>query len=356
MPIKLSHLHPNYILQEIDKKYPKFKAFHENPKVQRVAGHAFKAIACIGFGAALGLVVVTPLGTSLLVGIGVGAGIGVLSYFSVAGVLFILKKYGFPADRFKVSPPLSKDQWFSDKNYKKFKTVYTGLTHLDCLQEWKKTHHIQSDDKAQKKLWKECQKGFCQSEAQNLIALLKEDPDLSGQGLLNKIEAEDLFHRQILEIIRADLVDNQEIEDLCLQIPNAKEILHKSFSKDELKNDPLLLNSLKNELKRSKKYQAIAATIRLQNDNESHTIFVQLYPKFRFYDPYNPVFTGFHEGFKSKGQCLRMLQRHIQGYQTKTRPTALKFDDIIIRGYRIDCPDLKKKQQTAQAGGIPLQK
>lgn len=346
MPFKLSRFHPNYILQQIDNKYPKFKAFHENPKVQRVASQAFKALASIAFGALLGTIVISPLGPGLLIGIGVGAGMGAFSYFAVAGVLFVLKKHGFPAHRFKVSPPLSKDRWFSDKNYKKFQTVYADLKHLDSLDVWKQKLNINSDTKAQKKLWKECQKGFCHSEAQNLISLLKDDPEITGQGLLNKIEAEDLFFRQILEIIGAD----------NSVLPNTEEILNQSFSKAELKKDPLLINNLRKILKENDPHQAVAATIRLQNDRESHMIFVQVYPVFRFYDPYNPVFTGFHEGFKSKGQCLRMLQRHIQGYQSKTRPTALKFDEIIIKGYRVDCPDLKKKQQIVQAGGIPLQK
>lgn len=355
MAFKLSRLSPKSILHQIDKKYPRFKAFREDPKVQKIASQVFKAALCIGCGAGLGFVLATPLGVNIFVGIAIGAGFGAFCYVAVTGVKFILEEYGFPANKYRICPPLNKDKWFSNKNYKEFQKAFTTISKLDGFNSWKQAKNIRSNAKAEEKLWKECQKGFCHSEAQNLISLLRENHSLKGAKLLDTIEAEGLFERQLHEIIRRDLSSNVEIAKLAKTLPNAEEFLEKSFTKHELFTNSQLLSDLTSQLKPSKDHQAIGLTLRLQNNtSDSHTLFVQLEPVFRFYDPYNPAFTGIYEGFKTPQECLQTLQKHLKGYHSKTRPTALKFDRLTLHAYRIDCPEIREEEQLVTAGANPL--
>lgn len=161
-----------------------------------------------------------------------------------------------------------------------------------------------------------------------------------GMTLLNRVKPKDLFYWQTLEQMRADLVGNEAVEKLARRVPDAVALELKSFTREQLKSDPVLLrNSLNNFLKPKKAHKAVAGYIRLEgkdDKNPCHEIFVQFHPKFRFYDSYNSVLTGWYEGFESRGHLLRALQAHLEGYHSKTRPTALKWERVFVQAYLVD--------------------
>lgn len=345
---------PSFI-DKIDKSFPKFKEVRENRKVKIVAIQVFKALACVACGAGLGLLACTPLGVSVGIGIGAGAAAGAFIYLAVAGVHAIIQAYGFPANRYLVAPPVSSENWSSDEKHKKFIKILTKIAELDSFKEWLIQEKITAAQGADR-IWKDFQGGLCQGQSQSLVSIMEKHHELEGENLLHKLKAKNVFERQILEIIRADIPNNPEISELVEKIPNSEPLFYKSFSRSDLKNDSSLLL---NELKDAKDalvdpFQVLTATIRLQNDKEAHTIFVELHPTYRIYDSGNHVYTGLYEGFKSEKRFLKALQRHIKGYQSAIRPMALKYDDVIIRGYVVDCQQAREKAQLATAGAQPI--
>jgi hypothetical protein len=312
----------------------------DNPEIKRVALAIFKALGCIGFTMVMGATSFAVLGSGMwAIGLGVGAAIGTFAYLTVLGVHHVIEKYGFPSHRYRVSPPLSNEILTSEKKRTKFHTMFElKVKTLACYEEWKVHHEFETDKKAEKRLLKECQKGTCQGQTQTLISLLKDHTDLKDGQILNKVKSMDVCYRQILEYIRVDIGS-----DLVFDIPGAAPDLHKSFSKEELEQDKMLLaTELKEALVPNNAREAVAMTIRLQNDtHDSHTIFAQVHPTFRIYDNSSEIYAGLHEGFKPGNQehFFKTLQKHILSYHSATRPGALRFDDVIIRAYRIDRPE-----------------
>lgn len=355
MSLDAINLNSPSFIDKIDETFPKFKEIRENRLVKIVAMQVFKGLACVACGAGLGVLACTPIGVSLFVGLGAGAGAGALVYFAVASVHAAIQSFGFPTNRYLVAPPVSQENWSSDEKHRKFIKVLKEIAKLDCFKDWLTQEGITGQEGADR-IWKDFQEGLCQGQAQNLVSLMKKHHELEGENLLNKLKAKKVFERQILEVIRADMPDNQEIIDLVNNIPDAEPLFHKSFSKSDLKHDSSLLF---NELKDAKdalqdEFQVLSATIRLQNAKESHTIFVELHPTYRIYDSYNHIYTGLYEGFKSEKHFLKALQKHIKGYKSSIRPTALKYDDIIIRGYIVDQPELREAALAVRAGAQPI--
>ncbi len=344
---------PSFI-DKVDKAFPKFKALRENRKVKIVAMQIFKALACVACGAGLGALACTPFGVSIFIGIGAGAAAGALVYFAVASVHAAIQAFGFPINYYLVAPPAPKDNWSSDENHQKFIKVLTKIARLDCFQEWLTQENLTAQEGADR-LWKDFQGGVCQGQAQTLVSLMQKYHELKGDQLIYKLKPKKVFRQQILELIRADMPNNPEINELAKEIPNATHLFHKSFTKSELKADSSLLF---NELSAAKDaldddYQVLAATIRLQNAEEAHTIFVELHPTYRIYDSSSHIYTGLYEGFKTEKRFLKALQRHIKGYRSGIRPTAVKYDEIVIRGYIVDQPELRDAAMLARAGATP---
>lgn len=354
MSVDSMNLNSPGFIDKIDESFPKFKELRENRKVQIVAKQVFKALACIACGAGLGLLACTPIGASIAIGMGAGAAAGAFVYLAVASVHAAIQAFGFPSNRYLVAPPVTIENWSSDKKHNKFIKILTEISKLDCFKEWLVSKKITAAEGADR-IWKEFQGGLCQGQSQELVSLMKKHHDLTGGQLVHKLKAKKVFKRQIFEIIRADLPNNQEIAALANNIPDSKPLFHKSFSKSDLKHDhSLLLKELK-DAKDSLEdpFQVLCATIRLQGDSEAHTIFVELHPTYRIYDTSNHIYTGLYEGFKTEKRFLKSLQRHIEGYHSAIRPTAVKFDDIIVRGYIVDQPKLRDAVNTAKAGGQP---
>lgn len=355
MSLDATSLNPPSFIDNIDKTFPKFKELRENRKVKRVAIPVFKGLACVACGAGLGLLACTPLGVSLVIGVGAGAAAGAFVYMAVASVHAAIQVFGFPSNYYLVAPPVSSDNLASEDKHKKFIKVLTKIAELDCFKEWLTQEGLTGQEGADR-IWKEFQGGLCHGQAQALASLMKKHHELEGENLLHKMKAKKVFERQILELIRADMPNNPEVEALVKNIPDATPVFHKSFSKSDLKHDSSLLFDALKDAKDDLKdpFQVMTATIRLQNDEDAHTIFVELHPTYRIYDSYNHVYTGLYEGFKSEKRFLKALQRHIKGYQSAIRPTALKYDDIIIRGYVVDCPKAREATQLAKAGAKPI--
>lgn len=341
--------------------------FCQNSKVQRIALIIFKTIGFSACGAGLGALSVAVLGCDIallaglsmssmfLLGAGIGAGIGLFIYFATASVYTVIETYGFPTHRYRICPPLQSEKWHSDTNRVKFRKVFQDIISLDVYQTWKLHHGNLSDQKAEEKLWKLCVGGTCQGQAQSLLILLKDHLSLEGTVLLSKVKPKMVFYRQMLEYMRADLSEDPAASSLAFTIPDADPFYQKSFSKQELASDARLFrNTFTDPMHSEDPHESIAMTIRLQNDKGSHTIFAQIHPVFRIYDPYNNVYNGLHEGFKSKQHFLKYLQKHIKGYQSSTRPCALRYNDVIIRAYRIDCPAARQLAMAADAGANPL--
>jgi hypothetical protein len=355
MSLDATSLKSPSFMDSIDRTFPDFKELRENPKIRKVATQVFKGLACVACGAGLGLLACTPLGVSLGVGIGVGAAAGAFVYIAIASVHAAIQAFGFPSNHYLVAPPVSSDNLASEDKHKKFIKVLKKMTDLDCFQKWLDQKGLSPPEGADR-LWKDFQGGLCQGQSQALVSLMKKHHELNGADLLGKLKPKKVFKRQILELIRADIPKNTEVEALVKNIPNANPIFQKSFSKAALKdNASLLLDALKDEKDALKDpFQALTATIRLQDDKGAHTIFVELHPTYRIYDSYNHIYTGLYEGFESEECFLKALQLHIQGYQSAIRPTALKYDDIIIRGYGVDCQKEKDKTLSATAGAQPI--
>lgn len=356
MSVDATSFKSSSFIDKIDGTFPKFKELRENHKVKVVAIQVFKGLACMACGAGLGLLACTPLGISVAIGMGAGAAAGAFIFLAVAGVHAAIQAFGFPINHHLVAPPVSEENWSSDEKHKKFIKVLKEFANLDFFKEWL-TQKEMTPNEGANYIWKDFQGGLCQGQSQTLIAVMKKHHELEGEKLLGKLKAKEVFKRQILEIIRSDIPNNQEVEELAKTIPNAEHLFHKSFSKAELKNDSLLLfNQLKdkkNDL--TDNFQTLNATIRLQNDKDaSHTIFVELHPTYRIYDSSNHIYTGLYEGFKSEKSFLKGLQKHIEGYQSAIRPTALKYNNIIIRGYRVDHPEARDAAKHASAGALPI--
>lgn len=356
MPSSISAPSSPDCFDTISETFAPVKKFFENPKVKKVAIEILKGLACIAFGVAMGALSFTPLGAGMLaIGIGVGAGFGAFSYIGITTVQYIIKKYGFPSNRYCVAPPTSIEEWLSDDNYKKFEKVFTKkIAVLGVLYEtWKTAQNIDTKDAAKAYFWKEFQKGLCQSVAQTLIPLLKEHSALDGKELLREMKSKDIFHRQMLEIMRRDLTD-PAIDTLTFEIPGTKPLPHLELKKNDLEHDPrLLINSLKTYLNQKNPYQALAMTIRLQREAPpAHTIYAELHPNWRFYDPSSILYSGMHEGFKSQDKFLISLQKHLLGFNSAARP-GISFDEIIIRCYLVDRPEVQKQAETAKAGTAP---
>ena len=344
------------LIDKIDETFPKFKEIRENPKVIAVAKQVFKALACIAVGAGLGLLACTPLGISVGMGMGVGAAVGAIVFVAVAGVHAAIQALGFPINSHLVASPVSKDKWFSDESHKKFIKVLKKVAENPFFKDWLRKRNMTPAEGANY-LWKEFQGGLCQGQSQSLITLMKKRHELKGEDLLGKLKEKEVFERQILEIIRADLPDNKEVMDLAKNIPNTERLFRKSFSKSALENDSsLLFNQLKDEKNKLKdSFQCLNATIRLQNKKDpSHTIFVELHPTYRIYDASNHIYTGLYEGFESEEQFLNSLQKHIESYHSTIRMAALKYDEIIIRGYMVDQTEARDAPNLAKAGAMPM--
>ena len=337
--------------ENIDSTLQTFKALGENPKVKKVAIQVFKGLACVACGAGLGLLACTPLGVSVGIGIGAGAAAGAFVYIAVASVHAAIQAYGFPSNSYLTAPPVSIDRLAPETKHKKFNKIYQHMAEQKVVQDWLKNKNFTLQEGAEH-LWKEFQGGLCHGEAQALVSLMQEHYALEGEDLLKKIKSKMVFERQILELIRADIPNHHDIQDLVFNIPNATSAFHESFKRSELENyASLILNNLKDKKNTLKDdYHMLTATIRLQNTESAHTIFVGLHPTYRLYDSYNHIYTGLYEGFESEEAFLNGLQQHIQGYLSPIRPTALKFDDIIIRGYAVDCLKERDESQSVQAG------
>lgn len=325
--------------------------FIEDPKVKRVAKRVFEALLCIGFGAAMGVLAFAPLGAPLvLIGVGAGAGGGAFAYAVVFSVDYIIKKYGFPSNRYVTAPPISKSKWFEEANLKKFDSAFNKvISKLPTYNAWKAAKGIGSDASAKKKLLKEVQRGTCQGEAQVFIALLKDNSQLSGSNFLSKIEPKKVFIRQMCEVMRSALTLDPEMEKITFNIPHAKPLGGPiAYTKKDLKDPDLFKNTLKPGLIKEHDNQAIAMTIRLEDgDDEAHTLYVEMSPNLRFYDGSSFLYSGLHEGFKSEEHLLKYVQRHIRGYNSNAR-LGLSFNKVIIRPYLIDLPKVQ-----ATAGAVP---
>lgn len=355
MTLDATSLNSPSFLDNIDTTFPKFKELRENRKVKRVATQAFKGLACVACGAGLGLLACTPLGVSLFIGIGTGAAAGAFVYIAIASVHAAIQAFGFPTNHYLSTPPVSIDILASQDKHKKFIKVLTKIAELDCFKKWLIQEGLTGQEGADR-IWKEFQGGLCHGQAQALVSIMKKHHELNGENLLHKLKPKKVYKQQILELIRADMPNNPEVEALVKNIPDANPIFHKSFTKSDLKHDSsLLLDALKDAKDALKDpFQVLTATIRLQNDETAHSIFVELHPTYRIYDSYNHVYTGLYKGFKSEKRFLKALQRHIKGYQSAIRPSALKYDDVIIRGYVVDCPKAREATQIAKAGAQPI--
>lgn len=322
------------------------KNFVEDPKVQAIAIPILKALACIGIGAMLGAMTFAILPqVGMAAGIGIGAGLGLFAFGCVFSVVYVLKKYGYPCHNYCTVPSIPTEKWCSsDGKYKKFEAAFKELSPV-----WNRKITLSKDD-----CWTSCLKGLCQGEAQSLIALLKEHHNIEGKKLLEYLEPEGIFPRQLLEIARAESKNDSAIKKLAHDIPGTTRLKKICYTKTELQNNPRLLVELKEKLKKDNDYQAVAMTIRLQGKKYTpHTIFVEMHPRMRFYDSLNPIYTGMHEGFDTEELFLECLQRHILGYQSLLRP-FVGFDEIIIRPYKIDHSDLEEKETVARVGAQPL--
>lgn len=328
----------NNLFSSCDKVKDSIKNFYGNPKVQKIAKEIFKAISCIVFGAAMGALLFSPLGMTFA-GFGIGVGIGALAYFAVAIVYHTIQTYGFPSHRYRTTSCITTDQWLTEEAKKKFNQAFDDLKPLNCFQQWAK-----NPSNTKEKMWSEFHKGLCQGEAQGLIMLLKNYSSLRGEEFLGRLKPKTVFYRQMLEIIRANLPETPGAD-----IPDANQIDLITFTHTELANNPKFLFDKLSSLQSGDK--AVAMTIRLQNSKGAHTIFAEISPNLRFYDPINYIFTGLHENFPSKEKFLKSLQAHIEGYQSITRPLGFKYDEVIIRIYEID-PEIT--QTTAIAGSNQL--
>lgn len=333
-------------------------SFFEDPKVQKVAFEVFKFIGCVGFGAVLGAITVSPLGAgALIIGVCAGGAFGAFCFLAITGVVEVVKKYGFPSNKYCIALPPDEEKWFSDKNRLKFQESFNEIKELEIYPTWKTANNFSSDIKAEKYLWKNCQKGLCQGQSQCLISLLQ-DHKIQGDALLKNLDVKTVFFRELLELIRADLPDDEEAIKLAFTIPNAEALSNPfSFSKKQLKKEPLLLCKTLGDLECEEAASAIAFTIRLQSKTvPCHMIFVQIGPdkECRFYDSSNSQYSGLHEGFNSKEQFLKRLQKHILAFESNARP-GLGFDDIIIRLYKIERSEAKAAALIALAGANPIE-
>lgn len=337
----------------LEKVFPCLK----NEKVKKVVMEIFKVLGMMALGAALGAILMLPMGVTLIIVGAVVGGIAMgITYLAANSVRSALKKHGYPSYKYRTVKPIPlEDKWLSDENQQEFKKVLDKmLTHPrpDWVTKWMRHHDFKSDRAMELHLWRQFLKqGVHHGEAQGMVLANLEHAALKGLDFLNKITPQNLFTRQILEIIRKDLLhfDEPEAHEMIRtrthELPGLVTCEKLTLTKRTLENKEQFKIAF---LEYIADHQPQSATLRLRDKDKSHTLYIQFEPTLRFYDGYkHHQFAGFHEGvkhkkshdpFPSRDEFLDALYGHLRGYHSRLRPNALKFKEATLRGYNRPLP------------------
>lgn len=324
---------PNKIMQFLGNMCPSITKC-DGKKIQKIALEALKFLACVIIGVAAGGLIGLPIGaTPIIVGAVLGGLTGGIAYFATICVIKAIQANGYSAYSHRTHAPVSLEKLTSSENLEVFKDVLIDhFSDKPWFQAWKarkgkhrknmfnmqskKTTPFTNDEAANYLVGKGISKGVSFAEAQELLKLTKTHPDLKGEDLIRRLRIENLFQRQILELLRFEVKEPalvQEVEDLRNHIPGL-DMIGDPLTID-FKNMSIFKTTFSNFIQGK---NAIGATLELVGKTRRY-IFIRLTEPYSFYDPFSKKYTGLHENFKSEEAFIDTLYRHLRGYQRSWR-------------------------------------
>lgn len=352
------------------KKIPYVKKIAATPqrekitkKIIHIAIELFKAAAIIAAGAAFGALTAIGFGGPVPIIIGAVAGglAAGIAFFGTKAVMLAIAKLHYPANHFRTEKALSIDSWLNDNHEQAFSKTLKSLSGEQWYQDWltvkgsKKTNFLCFGFGSKRFFWRRFQKGLCYGESHALLELIKKAPNADAGNLLKAVNDKAVFKKQIQEIVRADLASilkknkHSKIKGIKRKVLNAhlKKLSKKArkipgstrykaihFDKSQLVDYTKFKNQFDGYIAMHKgKKKHYAGIIRLEGKTKAHTIFFQ-YKKgqYRFYDGYNPQYTGFYV-FPNRKEFKRGLHSHLRSYVKRPGITFRTYDQASFQLY-----------------------
>lgn len=320
MTSAISKLTNSNCFKAISNKFKCCSKASTKSKIKTIAIETLKCLGLILAGLALGALIFAP-GTNIIFIAGCvgGALAGGLAYFAAKCVIFAIKKFCYPAYRFRTAPAIPHERWQSEQNEEYFGPVLRDSIMTEpWYAPWKALHKFSSDKKAHRYLWR-CihRRGTSFAESYALVETLPKKVTATSDELLMGLKAELVYKHQIYAIIRSELAKSKN--PLAV---NIKETADKSLKVEKI--DTLDLNDLKTEsainqplkakiqaLKAAHPDKPVTAVVKFNDPRRQRTLFIQCTGKQRFYD-FRNAYTGFHEGFSDEETFMAYLSKHIK--------------------------------------------
>lgn len=309
-----------------------------------IAGASFGAMIGISFEGMLPVLICT----------GVGAATAGAAYLVAKVAVELIKKFGYPASKFLEEKPLAREERFSDKNRDYFDKILKSFEKETWFKNWQKLH---GSKKPERILWRGLQKGSCFGECSAILQEAQKKPTMRSSKLLRKVKEKQVFQKQILEIIRSDIVkalngkdkklngvsretlekDLQTVLELTRKVDGAHVLPASHFSKDTILHPAKFSKQLREVLSEAENRhpkRPVMSIIRIESKRKAHAIFAQFSEnQLRIYDPYNSK-TGFYK-FQDAPSLETNLQKILKSYIKVPSLTFHTYRDAKIQIYAV---------------------